>query len=198
MDIREAEKPAGTRPPRAVTDVAVPPTAQEDAPSANDVPDGDLREEFLIRQYREYLERHEVGKEDILALLDTIVSGKGVIWEFKLFGKIPVRFRLRAAWMDDAVLRRLDEQTKDAGMSVARYNSLIGSCNLAASLSLYQDRAFAMDNERDFEAALDFVASLPAAVRNALVSHLAIFDRAVACATSEWAVQNFYVPRKDK
>lgn len=198
MDIREAEKPAGTRPPHAVTDVPVPPTAEEDTASAKDAPDGDLREEFLIRQYLEYLERHEVGKEDILALLDTIVSGKGVTWEFKLFGKIPVRFRLRAAWMDDAVLRRLDEQTKDAGMSVARYNSLIGSCNLAASLSLYQDRAFAMDNERDFEAALDFVASLPAAVRNVLVSHLAIFDRAVACATSEWAVQNFYEPRKDK
>lgn len=203
MDIREARKPAGvppgTQPPRTVAEApaqaAMEPEERPEAPEAR--ADGDLRSEFLIRQYLDYLERHDVSREDILALLDSIIAGKSVVWEFALFGKIPVRFRLRLAWMDDAILRHLDRQSKDADMSVARYNGLIGSCNLAASLSLYGERAFALENEKDFAASLAFVDTLPAAVRNALVSHLAIFDRAVACATSEWAVENFTEPRRD-
>lgn len=198
MDIREAVKPAGTPPPQTLSDAPEP-----DVPEAAPRPtpfgegEGDLRAEFLMKQYLDFLERHEVRREDLLSMLDAIVGSGGVSWEFQLFGRIPVRFRMRLAWMDDMVLKRLDAEAKDADLSVARYNTLLGACNLAASLSRYGETTLNLDAEGDFAAALAFVRRLPAAVRNALVSHLAVFDRAVAVATSDWAIQNFIEPRKE-
>lgn len=203
MDIREAVKPAGTTPPRTLSvppEPDVPDPAPQFTPTGEGVGEGvgegDLRAEFLMKQYLDFLESHEVRRDDLLSMLDAIISAGGVTWEFKLFDRVPVRFRMRLAWMDDLVLKHLDAEARDADLSVARYNTLLGACNLAASLSQYGDTSLNMDQEGDFPTALAFVRRLPAAVRNALVSHLAVFDRAVAVATSDWAIKNFIAPRK--
>ena len=69
--------------------------------------------------------------------------------------------------------------------------------NLAASLLRFGDSKFSAEDEESFENNLKFVRRLAFVYRNRLIEKLAVFDRAVTIATSDWALKNFTHPPKE-
>jgi hypothetical protein len=191
MDVRDFKKGKGTTPPTAVT----PDLGEERRVTGE--PD-DTVGDMVITQFLAFLDERGVSRDDVMKLLASILSSGTAGWSFRLFDRIPVTFAMRRAWVSDYVIREIDKLYKaaDGGVSMARVNFQVGLLNLSGSLVNYGDQVFSPETEEGLAAARAFLEKLPYAVQGALVRHLALFDRAVAVATSDWAVKNFTEPRK--
>lgn len=200
MDIRDVSKPRGIISPKSVTeaDRSRLQVTQPEETTALVSSSGD-KEDAVMQQFREYLTRHGVSDDDILRVLAALVSGGVVKWQFNLYEKIPVGFSIRPAWVNDYVIREIDRASSEipGGMSMARVHSIVAMHNLAGSLTRYQERDWEITSPEDLEKNLTFVRGLPYVIQASLVDQLAVFDRCVAVATSDWAVKNFTTPRKD-
>lgn len=199
MDIRSAKKLAGTIPPQTQTSSKV--RKPIPAPNTNgtlSAPPDDLAEDLVMKQYWEFLKEHDISQEDIKNILDAIVSSGNVNWKFMLFNSVEVEFRIRPAWVDDLIIERIDDLTKDSQkVSNLRYNNLVAEFNLAASMIRMGKEEYTILTPADLDRAITRVTKLSYIVKNALVDKLAAFDRAVAVATSSWALRNFTTPRKE-
>lgn len=201
MDIRNAKRPAkGTIPSRTETstDGSTPltPTVNQDG-TLNAAPEG-ISEDMILRENWEYLKEHGITEQDLKNLLDSILTTGNVAYDFKLFDKIPVCYKIREGWVDDIIIDRIDEITADKGkVSALRYSNLIAEMNLAASIVRFGDAQFNATDEESFNSNLKFVRSLAFIYRNRLIEKLAVFDRAVTIATSDWALRNFMKPLKE-
>lgn len=197
MDIRKAKPPLGAMPPKNVA------KEPEPTPSANVDDKGDVTIEELdsfsgdlvIKGYLDYLEQNNIHQNDIFDVMDVLFTIGSVSWNFDLFDRISVVFNVRAAWVDNYITEVLDKISSESMMvSNVRYNNIVAECNLAASLSQYGEKKFSIRDEGDMVNAREFVRQLPFVVQNALVRKLAVFDRLLAVATSDWAVKNFTKP----
>lgn len=148
-----------------------------------------------IQQYLDYLKEHEIEREDILGVLDSIVSTGNVYWSFDLFNKIPVTFQIRPAWVNNILVERMDKRPPK---NFAMFSEIIGVYNLAGSLVKYNDNNFTLKDKEDFEKNKTFIQGLPFITQNHLIKKMAIFDRVVAVATSDWAIENFTKPQSEK
>lgn len=191
MDIRTATK--GTKPQKLVTEAAVP-TVTDKTPT-EELYDGDA----LVKEYMEFLKEHNISKDDVMRLLDAIITDGSVDWNATLFnGRVPISFTMRSGWVEDEVARRVDETSADAkGMSMPRFSNLLRMLNIAGSLTKLGERTFSLEKPEDFDAQYAFVQSLPYPLIAAIGTELAVFDRAVAVATSDWALRNFTAPQKE-
>lgn len=199
MDIRSARRPAGTQQVMHAAGEApanVTPTFDQSGDSA-DTP-LDKYDSIVIGQYMAFLQDHGITEDDIMGLLDRLITDGGVTYSTTIFGRVPAVFRVRPAWINDLILEKLDEATGSSKVSVMRYNNLVALYNLAASLIQYGEERYSIESEESFAAALSRVKSLSYVVQNALVNALSVFDRALAVATSDWAVQNFTKPRTEE
>lgn len=79
--------------------------------------------------------------------------------------------------------------------NIARFTDLIGTINLSGSLEKYGDKSFRTTTIEELKIVSDFLSSLPFVIQNKLVDELAVFDRVLVVATSDWAVKNFTEPR---
>lgn len=201
MDIRKAKPPLGAMPPKNVA------KEPEPTPSANVDENGEIAideldsfgGDLVIKGYLDYLEQNNIHKEDIIEAMDVLLTTGSVSWNFELFDRIPVNFIVRPAWVDTYITEVLDKLASDTPLvSKVRYNNIVAECNLAASITQYGDKNFAIRSEADMGEAREFVRQLPYVVQNALVRKLAVFDRLLAVATSDWAVKNFTKPRQEK
>lgn len=194
MDIRGAIK--GTPAPRTlIAERAEQPLTSSDSVSIDEETyDGNL----LIQEYMRFLKEHDVQKDDIMNVLDAIISTGDFQWAFELFDKIPIRFRMRRVWVEDYIIRKIDAASVDAEgkLSMIRYSNLSRMLNLAGSLAAYGDTKFDPQSTDEYEKSLTFVEKLPYPVLSALCDQLAVFDRCVAVATSDWGIKNFTRPRK--
>ena len=200
MDIRSANKGKGTVPPKELTPEKHQPPVPEVTESGTTVaPNEEFGEELVIEQYRKFLKENDMNDDDIRDILTTLITSGDVAWSFNLFNKIPVTFHVRPSWVNDYILEQIDRMTADdPKLSLVRYNNLMAVCNLAASMTSYNDKPCIIKKKEDFDRALQAVQDMPFIIQNALVNKLAVFDRAIAVATSQWAVRNFTEPRKDK
>lgn len=148
-----------------------------------------------IEDYLAHLATFGITKEQILQVLDTIITKGDIMWSFTIFGKIPVILHLRPGWVNDVLFRRMEETPPK---TLSLYNDLIGKYNLAGALVSYNKIQFSTKNEEDFSKALEFIGELPYVTKAHLIKQLAIFDRVVAVATSTWAVENFTEPPQAK
>ena len=146
----------------------------------------------VIQDYLKYLEKEEIDKEDIFSVLDSIITTGNVYWTFKLFDRIPVTFKIRPAWVNDLLVRKMD---RDQPRTFNRFSEMVGMHNLCGSLVDYNGNKFNLETEEDFEKIMEFVKNLPFIIQGHLIKKMAVFDRVVAVATSDWAAQNFTEPQ---
>lgn len=107
-----------------------------------------------------------------------------------------MRFQVRATWVNDYILKLVDNATQgDAHVSLMRFNSIVALYNLAGSLVQFGDETYYVSQENEFDAAIARVRQMPYITQSALVNALSLFDKALAVATSDWAVKNFTRPR---
>lgn len=197
MDIRAAKRPEkGTKKPAAVAEEPVVNTTQpmEEGGKLEDAIKkyGDVS----IASYMKDLEDNGITEADILELLDTLVTTGSAAYETELFGRIPVRFQVRPTWVNDHILKLVDDATKgESQVSLLRFNTLVAMYNLAGSLVQFGKETYTVTKEKDFDKAVTRVKEMPYITQNALVNALSLFDKALAVATSDWAVKNFTKPR---
>lgn len=149
----------------------------------------------LIKEYLAYLEREDIHKEDIMAVLDSIISTGNVYWNFQLFEQIPVSFRIRPAWVNNLLTERMD---RNPPKTFSHFSEIVGIYNLAGSLVSYGDYRFDLNTEEDFYSAKKFIQNLPFIIQSHLIKKMAIFDRVISVATSDWAAENFTKPQPEK
>lgn len=205
MDIRKAAKPrivsktseavAALPTSEAVKEKAATTTeskhifATTETEEANTTKEVDmLSTDALVRTHLEYLEGKGITKEEIMSVLDMLVSGHNVQWQFQLFNKIDIIFRVRPQWVDSHLLEQLEIHNPG---NMARFTDIVGKINLAGSLQKYGDNEFIVETLDDLKVTMEFLAKLPFVVQNKLVNELAIFDRVLIVATSDWAIKNF-------
>lgn len=144
-----------------------------------------------IQEHLDFLKEKGVTEEHLRQVVDTLLVQGSVSWEFTLFGRIPGVFQMRAAWANDELFRRLDEHPPK---TVAFFQHTVATHNLAASLISLGDRRFSGTMRDTFERGLEEVQSLPFPTINALTRELALFDRVILVATSDWGLENFTEP----
>lgn len=149
----------------------------------------------MIQEYLGYLKKEDIHKEDIFSVLDSIITTGNVFWNFKLFDKIPVTFKIRPAWVNDILIKKMD---KEPPKTFNRFSDIVGLYNLSGSLVEYNGQKFKMETEDDFYKTKKFIQDLPFIVQSHLIRKMAIFDRVVTVATSDWAAQNFTEPQSEK
>lgn len=199
MDIRAAKRPEkGTKKPAVVAEEPVLNTTQplEENGKLEDA----LKKygDVTIASYMRDLEDNGITEADILELLDTLITTGSAAYETELFGRIPVRFQVRATWVNDHILKLIDKATQgNEQVSLLRFNSLVALYNLAGSLVQFGDNTYTVTKEKEFDKAVDRVKEMPYITQNALVNALSLFDKALAVATSDWAVKNFTKPRQE-
>lgn len=208
MDIRLASRNTGA--PRGMKEGTVPPATLTEEKAARPVPEvdgeatikGPLEEfgpESVISQYLDFLHAHDITDDDIQDVLECLITSGNVSWKFKLFDRMPVEFRVRPSWVDDYILELIDREAADnERVSLMRYNNMVAVCNLAASMTAFKDETYRVETREDFEMARKRIQDMPYIIQNALVNKLAVFDRTIAVATSDWAIKNFTKPRKEK
>ncbi len=208
MDIRLASRNTGA--PRGMKEGTVPPGTLTEEKAARPVPEvdgeatikGPLEEfgpESVISQYLDFLHAHDITDDDIQDVLECLITSGNVSWKFKLFDRMPVEFRVRPSWVDDYILELIDREAADnERVSLMRYNNMVAVCNLAASMTAFKDETYRVETREDFEMARKRIQDMPYIIQNALVNKLAVFDRTIAVATSDWAIKNFTKPRKEK
>lgn len=200
MDIRNAKRPAkGTTKSAAVTNetAATPltPTVNEDG--TLNAPPEDITSDMIMLESWNYLREHDITETDLKNILDSILTTGNVMWDFMLLDRVPVAYKIREAWVDDLIIDKIDSITADKGkVSALRYNNLVAEMNLAASLVRFGDKKLMAKTEDDFNNNLEFVRGLTFIFRNRMIEKLAVFDRAVSMATSDWAIKNFTTPPK--
>lgn len=151
----------------------------------------------LVQEYMQFLGDHNVTKEDIFKVLNTIMTTGYLEWDTSINnGRTPLRFRMRPVWAEDLIAKHVDELSADKNLSMMRFSNALRALNLAASLVLFGDREFDVKDEESFEESFAFINSLPYPVFTAVTTQLAVFDRAVAVAMSDWAMKNFTEPQK--
>lgn len=190
----------GTLPPQNVAD----PKEQKPIPDVDD--DGNITIPFatdygsdpVIAGYMEFLKKNGITEEDVQNVLDALLTTGSVSYSFELFDKIPVTFVSREAWVDDYIAEVLDDMaSKSARVSNVRFNNTVAECNLAASLYQFRDDKYRIDKREDLDEARKRIQKMPYVIQSALVRKLAVFERTLAVATSDWAVKNFTKPRQE-
>lgn len=209
MDIRKATRPrlasgtpAGTASPSVITGgagndpIPTPNYNSDVTPPAGKVTTTnesfDAPTDDVIKTHRLYLEDKGIDDTIIMSVLDMIISESQVLWQFDLLGKIPVSYRIRPQWVDRYLIEELEKYKPS---NVARFSEIVSSINLAGALNAYGKDKFILDNADDLARTMAYLSKLPFVIQNKLVDELAIFDRVVVVATSEWAVKNFTAPR---
>lgn len=205
MDIRGFNKPEnvqGTSPNQVVPTVTGPNISQKptNVPEelklttlADDIED--IESNQVIKEYIKLLADEGITKEDIFSVLDSIVTSGEVFWSFQLLGKIPVRLKMRPAWVNSELTQKLDKlQPK----TYACMTDIINIYNLAGSLDAYKEQNLGAKESKDLDTLIDFVSKLPSPILYKLIKKLAIFDRLLAVAMSDWAVENFTSPPLEK
>ena len=199
MDIRSAKKgtePLKTHTPEVSSSAITP--EENKAPGEMMPNDEDFDGNIMLQQYVDFLKKNNVSREDVQDLLAAIISNGNVEWGCRLFDKVDIRFRMRPVWVEDLIARRLDAANKsDANLSMMRFSNMVRTCNLAGSISSWGDRQFFMEKEEDYDAAYNYVTRLPYPILVKVCDQLAVFDRAVAVAMSDWALRNFTEPRQE-
>lgn len=201
MDIRSARPPKGSMPPRNVAPEK-PEMRSVDVDEKNEITENEIETyggDLVVAGYMEYLEKNGISESDIGDILEALIANGSVSWSFELLERIPVEFVLRPAWVDDYITATFDRLAGEtARVSNLRCHNIIAECNLAASLARYGETSFVVRSEDDMDAARERVRKMPFIIQNALVRKLAVFDRVMAVAMSDWAVKNFMKPRQEK
>ena len=150
--------------------------------------------EDRIKEYYEEIKDYGITDENLISILDTLVTSGQVTWSFKLFDKIDVEMVMRPAWVNSFVLGQIESL---APKTYSRFVNLLSLYNLAGSLRKYGKEVYLNRDEDDIIENYEKISNLGFIILNKLTYHLAIFDRTLAVATSDWAIENFTQPQSE-
>lgn len=198
MDIRNATRPSKGN----STEMLLTPVKDSDNTTAPFNEDGSLNiipeelgTDMIMVESWKYVKENGLTESDLNNLLDSLLTTGNVAWDFKLLDRIPVTFKVRESWVDDMIIERIDDLTAHSDkVSALRYNNLVAEMNLAASMIRFGDHNADTSTKTGFKDNLKFIQQMAYIYRNRLVNKLAVFDRAVSIATSDWALKNFMPP----
>lgn len=198
MDIRNATRPSKGN----STEMLLTPVKEADNTTAPFNEDGSLNiipeelgTDMIMVESWKYVKENGLTEMDLHNLLDSLLTTGNVAWDFKLLDRIPVTFKVRDSWIDDMIIERIDDLTAHSDkVSALRYNNLVAEMNLAASMIRFGDHNADTSTKTGFKDNLKFIQQMAYIYRNRLVNKLAVFDRAVSIATSDWALKNFMPP----
>lgn len=198
MDIRNATRPSKGN----STEMLLTPVKASDNTTAPFNEDGSLNiipeelgTDMIMVESWKYVKENGLTESDLNNLLDSLLTTGNVAWDFKLLDRIPVTFKVRESWVDDMIIERIDDLTAHSDkVSALRYNNLVAEMNLAASMIRFGDHNADTSTKTGFKDNLKFIQQMAYIYRNRLVNKLAVFDRAVSIATSDWALKNFMPP----
>ena len=179
-------------------DHAITPSVQPKVQEEPTLADIDRYGDINTTNYMAFLKSNGITEDDVMQVLDAIITHGSVVWDFELFDRIPVEFSLRDSWMTTEILKMVDKECEGHQVTMALYNNLLAEHNIAASLVTFRDEHYSIKTPEDLKAAVQRVRAMPYVFTSALSSKLAIFDRIVAVATSQWAIQNFTRPRSEE
>ena len=192
---RPAAAAGGLKVPTATMGTALaPPIANAAEPTDLSTDSTTLPQKEDLTAYKAFLEEKGISEEVLYKALDSLLTNGVVYWECDILGKIDVRFKTRPAWVNTHLLKQLEVL---APSTYVRFTNIVNLYNLAGSLTDYSGRHFTPDNEEGLETGYAFVSSLPLVLQSKLIEQLAIFDRVMAIATSDWALENFMQPQSD-
>lgn len=207
MDIRTATRkssrqegassPAAITVPQPADHAAIPedgpiPQKISEEPTLADI---DRYGDVTTTNYMAFLKANGITEDDVMQVLDMLITNGSVVWDFKLFDTIPVEFSLRDSWMTTEIIRMVDDECAGRQATMALYNNLIAEHNIAASLVTFKNEHYSIKTPDDLREAVKRVRAMPYIFTSALSGKLAVFDRIIAAATSQWAIQNFTRPR---
>ena len=182
-----------------LSDAQEEPKKQSQVPSAQDqkleLENHDTSNKTLVDEYREFLLEKEIDDHLIFLVLDNLLTNGTFYWQFKIFDKIEVVFRVRSAYVNSILVERIE---KDTPKTVARFQDIVNTYNLAGTLFKYQNTSFNTEKEEEFSKALAFIKSLPYVVVQKLVQELIVFDRLMFVVSSDWAIENFTKPSSEE
>jgi len=202
MDIRNFNKPSG-KGEGTVNDNMLISDSQEGAasnnqdntsPSSVENPEVNITSEEVLEEYLSFLKENGFDKDDIQEALDSIITQGTVVWEFDFLNKVPVVFRMRPYWVNEEILKKLEQ---DKPTIYSNYTGILSKYNLAGTIHSYNGKEVFDGTLDSYKEALKFVEQLPFIVQARLVDKLSVFDRLVAVATSDWAIENFTNPQQE-
>ncbi len=150
--------------------------------------------EEVIEEYIRFLESNGVLEEHIHAALDNLLTTGQFMWQFTLFDKIPVVFKVRPSFVNTLVIAAVENENP---RTVSFFQDLVNNSNLAGSLYKYNNIVLDASTEESFQESKMFISKLPYVIVHRLIKELTIFDRLIAVATSDWAVENFTKPQPE-
>lgn len=201
LDIRNMKRPSSVK--KNGTEVApiIPPTKKD---ASGQVATSDIGKvapldstvgDIELEEYKTFLKANKISDSDIFAVLDGLITEGDIYWTFDLLGKIPVTLKTRPTWVNMELLTELEAQSPKTYM---RFTNIVNLFNLAGSLFSYKGEQFALTSKDDLYKAYSFVNALPHVLQAKLIEKLAIFDRLVTVAASDWAIENFTQPQEEK
>lgn len=194
MDIRSLSKnSSGTKVKPIIPNEDTGSSTKEDLNKPTNAVEGHTDAD--IQKYKKFLKEHDIEDSDIFNVLDSLLVNGEVYWSFDLLGRTPVVFRSRPAWVNQELLKELEVQSPKTYM---RFTNLVNLFNLSGSLQTYGKHVFNLEDGEELEKAYQFVNRLPYILQTKLIEKLAIFDRLIAVATSDWALENFTPPQADE
>lgn len=158
-----------------------------------DIP-AESTEDTAIKTYLELLEENGISETHVMKVLDTLITEGTVQWAFTLLDKIPCMFKTRS---QDAAKFLMECLEQEDPKSVFRYQSIVAHVNIAASLTKFNNQEFSTDSRESIKANMAWLSEQPFIIVDRLTKQLALFDRVIAVATSDWGVKNFTKPQSE-
>lgn len=148
-----------------------------------------------VDEMLEYIKEEGLTEQDVFTILDSILTSGTVTWTFKLFNRIPVTFKMRPMWVNEMLVKALED---DQPKTVALFSEVVAKYNMAGSLIQFGDKQYDVSTKDNFYVQLNTIGELSYPIYAILVKQLSLFDRLVSLATSNWAVENFTKPPLDE
>ena len=146
------------------------------------------KEHQVIDEYLAFLKSKGIEEDMVYKALDQILTTGQFLWQFYLLDKIPVVFKVRPSFVNSMVIQEIE---KSNPRTVSMFQDLININNLAGSLFKYNNHTLDATDPASFAKSKDFTSRLPFIITQKLVQELTIFDRLIAVATSDYALENF-------
>jgi hypothetical protein len=193
MDIRSFPKPQAHQPTsnqQKGTSISgmIPTATKEETKNQQPQEYTEPKEHTVIEEYLTFLKSKGIEEDMLYKALDQLLSTGQFLWQFYLLDKIPVVFKVRPSFVNSMVIQEIE---KSNPRTVSMFQDLININNLAGSLFKYNNTTLDATDASSFAKAKDFTSKLPFVIAQKLVQELTIFDRLIAVATSDYALENF-------
>ena len=201
MDIRTATAPKGTRQKKGTSpEIQQPEPVQSLLQESSD--EEDTTEDYgddNVAKSMAVVKKEGLTKDDLMIVLDTLISSGSVKWDTEVLGKMPCVFTAPPTWVADYIQDVIGRKAaENPNMPLSLYNNLFAEYMAASSLSELNGTHYGYTNAEQFEEVYARLVKLPYVLLVAVAQKAVVFEHILVAATSDWLVKNFTKPLQDK